>query len=450
MRLINLAILLSASTIPVLAASDADYASAIYSRLARVSGDGRQPPQLQVPPEGRSPDGRRVAWYDPGTRTIGIEAKTVRLCQSMGPRSEACLAFYLGHELAHFYKDHAWAADFGSRFSATPTAGMIRPIGEQQRLTFEAQADDVGVIYGYLAGYDTPGVAGDALSLVYKAYAIAQTSPDYPSLADRQEIARKAAVNLERFVPLFEAGNLLFILGQYKDAAACFDFIARTFASREILNNAGAALAMASAAPDVDWYPWLLDAGTRLRGPRSRSVAAPSEEERKELLESARQRLMEATQRDPEYLPAALNLSLVDDLLGRHGTAADDATAALDLAVKSGTEESARLARLARAIANLHAGSGQRAQADFAGLSYADPLVAHWSAMAAGQAAPARPGEPVQKPGPDETVGGRRPRDVDLSKRQPLLVGHAQIRSRMTAQTTELAVSTPAAGYAPS
>src|SRR6516165_945531 len=98
MRLMHWAILLSVSTIAAAAGPDADDAAAIYSRLARVSGDGRRPPQLQVAPDGRSPDGRRVAWYDPGTRTIGIEAKTVRLCQSMGARSEACLAFYLGHE----------------------------------------------------------------------------------------------------------------------------------------------------------------------------------------------------------------------------------------------------------------------------------------------------------------------------------------------------------------
>lgn len=411
----------------------------IYRQLARVSGEFRQPPALQVVPEVRSADGRRVAWYDPGARTIGIEAKTVHLCQSMGSRAEACVAFYLGHELAHFYKDHAWAADFGSRLSATPTSRIVGTPDEQQRLSFEAQADDVGLIYGYLAGYDTIAVAGDALSLVYRAYAIPPTATDYPSLADRQEIAKKAGVNLERFIPVFEAGNLLFILGRYQNAADCFDFIAQTFSSREILNDAGVALAMASESPETDWYPWLLDTRTRLRNPRNRAVGSIPESERKELLESARQRLTDSLRRDPKYIPALLNLSLVDDLLGRHRTAVDDAAAALDSATQLGEPETVGMARLALLIANFHAGSAT----ELRGESTMDgTLASYWIAKASGRPVPARTAETAQKAGPDESITGLRARDIDLTKRSPLVIAHMQIRSRITSQTTELQVST--------
>src|SRR5207249_2535430 len=99
------------------------------------------------------------------------------------------------------------------------------------------------------------------------------------------------------------------------EAAACFGYIARIFPSREILNNAGIALAIASGAPDADRYPWLLDTQTRLRAfPPRRGLGAPSEAERLEMLDSALRNLEDAARRDPEYFPAILNLSLVNDL----------------------------------------------------------------------------------------------------------------------------------------
>ena len=101
---------------------------AIYSRLARVSGG--QPPATT----GATGDPRREAsrLVRPGHEIHRHRAKTVRLCQSMD--QDPVTLFYLGHELYTFYKDHAWAAGFGSRFPLR-RRGLIRPISEQQRLT---------------------------------------------------------------------------------------------------------------------------------------------------------------------------------------------------------------------------------------------------------------------------------------------------------------------------
>src|SRR5947209_19818887 len=108
------------------------FAQTIYARLVRVTGDARRPPPLDVIPDARRSNTAMVAWFNTGTRRIGMDEKTVRLCQSLGSRAEACVAFFLGHELAHYYKDHAWGSDFCTRFAATPLAKRIQDLTVEQ------------------------------------------------------------------------------------------------------------------------------------------------------------------------------------------------------------------------------------------------------------------------------------------------------------------------------
>jgi len=377
MRGLTLLLLIGVATPPVTAESPQDFAQAIYKRLARVTGDGRRPPPLEVIPDERRSQQKQAAWFDTNAGTIGMDEKTIRLCQSMSGRASACVAFFLGHELAHFYKDHAWGADFGSRLAATPLGPKIQELSIQQRLGFEAQADDFGGIYGYLAGYDTFGVAREALGRVYQAYAIPDTSSDYPSLPERESIARNSADRLKALIPVFEAANLLFAIGRYAEASACFGHIARIFPSREILSNAAVALAIGSGAPDADRYPWLLDTQTRLRMPSQRRGIAPvTEAERREMIESAIRDLEDAARRDPDYFPAFLNLSLVNDLAGRHGSALDYGSRALEMSNTYRSVPATAAARLARAIASIHLHDKSSAELDLAAAE-SDPSSAY-------------------------------------------------------------------------
>ena len=125
-------------------------AQRIYRSLARASGEGRRPPLLEVRSESdraRGGDPRRVAWYDPASDKIGIDDKVLQMCASMhGRRAEACVALFLGHELAHFYKDHRWGGDFGSRFAGLNVARRIqqRDASPEQMLSSknaDAQSD---------------------------------------------------------------------------------------------------------------------------------------------------------------------------------------------------------------------------------------------------------------------------------------------------------------------
>lgn len=403
--------------------SQAELAERIYRTLARAAGDSRQPPFLEIRSEAersRGENGRRVAWYDPGSNRIGIDEKVLQLCAAMGSRrSEACVALFLGHELAHFYKDHRWGADFGSRFAGLGVARRIqeRDATPEQVLAYETQADEAGGIYGYVAGYDTLGVAEQALASVYYAYGLGAQLQGYPTLPDRQKIARKSAENLTRLLPLFEAGNLLFILGEYEEAGRAFDRVATDFPSREILNNAAVARAVEAASlfpkeQQATAYPWSLDGETRMAlSVQEKARGGPGEPpdmRRARLLDEARERLEDTVRRDPDYAVALVNLACVEELRGRRGTASDIADSAIDLATRSRNQPLVKLARLARAIAHLHGEQPEKGRLELAALGDSDdPLLLPWlGGTAAKNVGPAKQGDESKSAA--ETISGLR------------------------------------------
>ncbi len=403
----------------------AESANRIYRALVLASGDGRQAPVLEIRTDterARTRDGRRVAWYDPRANRIGIDETVLRLCAAMqGRANEGCAALFLGHELAHFYKDHGWGADFGSRFAGSGVAAKIEAneATAAQMLRYETQADETGGVLGYLAGFDTLGTADTALTAVYKEYGLGEELRGYPGLSERLKLAHKARENLERLLPLFEAGNLLFMTGRYEESGRVFDRIAREFPSREILNNAGVARALQAAAlfPEAAMaksYPWSLDGQTRLQpeeAPHARGAGETPDARRARLLEEARSRLDDASRRDPEYGAALVNLACVEELRGRRGTAIDLADSAIDIAVRKQQPGLAKLARLTRAIVLMHGENPEKGRAELAEIGTADdPLLAPWFGKAV-----SRMQEDTRSGYSEETVSGMRARDFVLS-----------------------------------
>jgi tetratricopeptide (TPR) repeat protein len=311
-----------------------DAARQVYNQIARVSGVSGQPPRLIVISESqRQADRfkRQIAWYDHAANTIGIDRKTLGLWARMKD-SGACIAVFLAHELAHFYKDHRWGGDFGSRFPDSDIGVQVKALSAANILSYEAQADDVGGLYSYLAGYDTLSLAPAVLDNVYAEYKLPPNLPGYPSLAARKEIAKKGAARLQILTPVFEAGTLLLALGRYEDAGRCFDRIAQTFPGGAELNNAGLSYVLEATGlfareANAGGYPWTIDAQSRLEprtAPQSRGAVSETREEKiKRLTNAAEERFSEAIRRDPAYLPAILNLAFLEHLTGRRGTAED-------------------------------------------------------------------------------------------------------------------------------
>jgi len=94
------------------------YATArkVFDDLVRAIGDDRTRPDLRLLPQ-RETGRSRGVWFAPDQNLVTLEEQAYDLCVSLEADSLHALAFLLGHELAHCYKDHGWVHDFGSAFS---------------------------------------------------------------------------------------------------------------------------------------------------------------------------------------------------------------------------------------------------------------------------------------------------------------------------------------------
>ena len=345
----------------------------VFDRLVRAIGDGRTPPGLQVLPAAAGE--MRIVWFSPQYSAVIIEERACDLLASLGPDSLEAMAWLLGHELAHYYKDHHWSGDFGNSLVDLQVGKDLKGLSTQRkkRVEIETEADFFGGLSGYVAGYNTFGIMPRALELLYNAYELDANLPGYPSLPERQEIARRAVGQLRLMVPIFEAGYRLLLLGQCEEAARCFEFIARTFPSREMLNNVGVAQALEALAlfeleerPFA--YPFELDTETRLRQTlKAKAGEIPYEENRIErrerLLTRAQEAFDRARQKDPDYAPAYINRACAADLLGEYEEAAYWAMQARKIAGKSSEALSRAGAWIAQGIAQAHLDPADRAPA---------------------------------------------------------------------------------------
>jgi tetratricopeptide (TPR) repeat protein len=338
-------------------------AARVLDDLTRAIGDGRTKPTLRVLPT-HVRERMQVAWYVPHYNEITIEERIYDAFASIGTDSLEALAWLLGHELAHCYANHGWVTDYGNGVADLDVGRTLEDLHRQMGriVEMETEADYYGGLFGHVAGYDALGAAPQALAAMYHEYGFDAKLAGYPQLEERQEIARRAHDGLRRLLPAFDAGNSLLLVREYGDAARCFDFVARTLPSREILNNAGVARALAAIAlfdrGELRYaYPIEFDAVTRLRIGTKASEDQPFGDDggRRELLTSAREAFEMARVRDPEYAPSLVNLACVADLLGEHEDAVYWAGKAIRLAHERGETVSLAHALIARGIARARA-----------------------------------------------------------------------------------------------
>ena len=339
----------------------------VLDDLVLAVGDGRTPPGLHVLPRGMASP-HQVVWIDPQQNLLTLQEEVYDLCVAMGPDSLNALAFLLGHELAHRYKDHDWVADF-VRAAADLDVGKRLDeldLDYDQMVARETEADYWGGFYSAIAGYPSFDVAPEALGRIYSEYGLDEEIPGYPTLVERKEMARRSGARLQRMVPIFEAGHLLAMIRRFEEASRCFDHIAVDFQSREILNNAGVtrtleALSLFREKTDVRFvYPFEFDASTRLQKPTQK---AGSEDQVAYLedLRTYRKRLHKAAgwfekarARDAVYVPAYVNLAAVRDLLGQYDDALFWSQKAIRLAREQQSEVSLAHTYIVRAVARIH------------------------------------------------------------------------------------------------
>lgn len=359
----------------------------IYDSIAVSFGDGRLPPRLVVIPSGAD-EHMIVAWSNPGSGGdvgltgclrdakvgyIAVEERVYDLFSRKSSDLEGSLAFIIGHELAHYYLRHGWVGDFANSFASLEVGRkMLNAANDDEIIRRETEADYFGGFYGYLAGYDTLGAAPRALDLLYADYGLKDKVANYPSRLERKHIAERVARNLRKMIPVFEGANILLILEKYQEAARLFDFLARAFPSREILNNSGVAYAMEAVRrfpPGTKRfaYPFEFDAETRLfgRGRKGKGID-PDVEQRTRLLRQAADAFGKALRMDKDYLAAKINLAAVNSLLGDNDTALVLVNQALASMKTPGDGLAIANALVVRGIAYAASGNRERSLVDLA------------------------------------------------------------------------------------
>lgn len=415
----------------------------VFDDLIRVVSDGRTRPALQLLARGTT-SRMRVAWFNPEQNSLTLEEQTYDLCASLGPDSLDALAALLGHELAHYYKDHGWVGDFGNGFANLEVGQTLRQLkGDLTKMVeLETEADYFGWFSGYIAGYKTLDIAPEVLKKIYAEYRLGDKIPGYPSLSERQEIARHAADKLHQLVPVFEAGHRLLLVKQYEEAARCFDHLARTFPSRELLNNAGLARALEALSlfPEGQLrfaYPLELDAATRLRGGKKAAeydLTEPREERRSRLLEEAKELFEAARSKDPGYAPAYINLACIAELQDEFGEALFFAEKAVQLARRNHEALSLANALIARGIARACSNppAEETARQDFEEARAGNPSLALFDLNALGQrsAGPGSAGREKEPPSQREQLDGLSTQEYDLILEAPDVIAGVPAASR--------------------
>lgn len=296
--------------VPIMDSDKYHHAKSVYDRLVQAKGDFR----YVIPEFVMTRDERMVAWMNYDAVQIGLEEKAYDVCKQFGEKSDAAIAMLLGHELTHYYEKHAWRRSFAASFRDLDIGVKLDKVSDN--VVNETQADYLGGFLSYSAGFpafeDTP----EFMAKVYEAYGFPPNIGDnYPSLPDRQALARRSGERMKRLIDVFEAANWLTAVGAYGPAIQHFIYVLQEYQSRELYNNLGVLFMMSALEEVVEAefkfrLPLELDLSTDRAGSRV-AIAAWTEK-----VNQAIQFFDYAISLDPDYAPAYLNKACGYALLG--------------------------------------------------------------------------------------------------------------------------------------
>lgn len=232
------------------------------------------------------------------------------------------MSYIIGHEIAHFYK-HVRNHDYEEAHGIAYSKSYQKIEGKKAYLSIEREADIVGGMYSYMAGYDIRKVSGSFMRPLYDTLAVLLSnfktveemnaslvadSRHYFPLTERDSIQNIVVDSLGKLIGIYEAGNMLYFSGNYEDAAQCYEYILYFYPSKEIYNNLGicyAEMALKEADKELKVYkfPFTFDLETKISDYVSKGVTDNTIK--------ARNAFQMAISRDNEYWEAYINLASV-------------------------------------------------------------------------------------------------------------------------------------------
>jgi hypothetical protein len=263
-----------------------------------------------------------VAAYYPGDKnSIEFEYDAYLICRSMGKDSLNAVAFLLGHELGHFYRNHGFLKSAASAYANTSIGEKLanEKIAADTTIKCETEADEFACFYTKMAGFSISN-AGSFIKQIYKGYELPEDIKKYPSLKDRCLIADNAQAKMSELNSIFQMANVLSMQNEFANAAILYRYIlSRNFGSREIKNNLGVCYAMQGVRlMNSEWqnliFPFSLDPLSRA-GENYRDLSATDSVEATRFLQDALKLFEESSNLDKEYLSSRINTAMTLCLL---------------------------------------------------------------------------------------------------------------------------------------
>ena len=297
----------------------------VFDQLVLAYGSSKTAPELVVTKQKQD----RPAFYKFDKKPIiTIDTYLFTICRSFGKDSLNALSVVIGHELAHYYNEHSFCTDFAFaiRNKNQAFSKKVKLIDKNQKIIYETQADDKGLFYAAIAGYEPFEVQPKLLDAIYTQYQLKDTD-GYPTKVQRKEIAKNALLKAKRLYETFTLGLKYIQEKNYDKAKEAFNTFNNDFPSRENYNNLGVAKTLKALQfkvitseekhyPDRFLYPVEVENTSRLNGNyRVRGVEDGNHEQMTLLLKSAQKDFEKAISLDSKYSKSYINLACVFSLL---------------------------------------------------------------------------------------------------------------------------------------
>ncbi|HOW54151.1 MAG TPA: tetratricopeptide repeat protein [Syntrophorhabdaceae bacterium] len=189
-----------------------------------------------------------------------ISKKVLDICYKDAKYGDDRLAFILGHEIAHQLKDDFWHMKFfqAVEISQGKDAGKAAVLNEvksiagatENVLAKELQADEHGIIYASLAGFNTASIVTEDNRVNFFEYVAKSMDPgnikgmkkdgSHPAPAQRAETVKARLRQVLEKVEVFNLGVLFYQTEDYRRALIAFEEFLRYFPSREVYHNVAA------------------------------------------------------------------------------------------------------------------------------------------------------------------------------------------------------------------
>ncbi len=291
---------------------------AVFKNIVSAVGENRKVPPFEIIPD----DGfaKTILMYYPGEQPkILMDEEVYDQCTKLAGDSTNALAALIGHELAHHYRNHDWCSSFAYLMGDNSLSEKIKEANSEQKLKVEAEADYYGGFYSYLAGYSSYEITERVLDGIYTRFKLPEQITGYPTKAERKAIAKSSLEKLKSIIPVFDAGEMLFVIKEYDAAISCFDYLIDKFPSREIYNNAATirilkAMEYMNGGDFIYSLPVEFDSKTRLKSGNSRGDNLSKEErnvKKLALLNESINILQSSIEHDSSYLNAKINLCCI-------------------------------------------------------------------------------------------------------------------------------------------